>query len=162
MRLTTFSDYTLRTLMYLAAHPDRFVTIAEIAGAYGISSNHLMKVAQHLARGGMVVTLRGPRGGLRLAAAAGTIRVGDVIRGAEPDLAPPGSGDQPDGVLAGVFDRALGAFMAVLDACSVADLVGQPDELWRLLNQAAPAFPDAPGSPAPSRPAKRPPAPRNR
>ena len=52
MRLTTFSDYTLRTLMYLALHPDRFVTIAEIAAAYRISSNHLMKVAQHLASGG--------------------------------------------------------------------------------------------------------------
>ena len=67
MRLTTFSDYTLRTLMYLALHPDRFVTIAEIAAAYRISSNHLMKVAQHLAASGDVMTLRGQHGGLRLA-----------------------------------------------------------------------------------------------
>jgi hypothetical protein len=65
MRLTTFSDYTLRVLMYLALHPNRFVTIPEIAVSFGVSTNHLMKVVQQLAATGDVVTLRGPHGGLR-------------------------------------------------------------------------------------------------
>jgi Rrf2 family nitric oxide-sensitive transcriptional repressor len=75
MRLTTFSDYTLRVLMYLALHPDRFVTIPEIAAAFGVSVNHLMKVVQRLAASGDVETLRGPRGGLRLLRPAEAIRV---------------------------------------------------------------------------------------
>ena len=83
MRLTTFSDFTLRTLTYLALHPDRFVTINEIASAYAISANHLMKVVQALAATGDVVTLRGPHGGLRLARPPEDIRLGDVIRRTE-------------------------------------------------------------------------------
>src|SRR3954452_9572818 len=85
MRLTTFSDYTLRTLTYLALHPDRFVTMAEIAAAYSISRNHLMKVVQNLAGSGDVITLRGPRGGLRRSRTASDIRLADVIRRTEPD-----------------------------------------------------------------------------
>jgi Rrf2 family nitric oxide-sensitive transcriptional repressor len=118
MRLTVFSDYALRVLAYLARHPDRFVTIQEIAGHYGVSGNHLMKVVQHLAASGLVLTLRGPRGGLRLARPAQDIRVGDVVRGTEAGLVsmPGATGD--------VLDRAMAAFMAVLDGCSVADLTG--------------------------------------
>jgi Rrf2 family nitric oxide-sensitive transcriptional repressor len=142
MRLTTFSDYTLRTLMYLALHPDRFVTIAEIAAGYRISPNHLMKVAQHLAGSGDVVTLRGQHGGLRLARAAAAIRVGDVIRRAEQDLtlAPCASCViQPGCVLPGALDRAVAAFMAVLDEYSIADLVAAPGTLLPLLERS-PAF----------------------
>jgi Rrf2 family nitric oxide-sensitive transcriptional repressor len=126
MRLTTFTDYTLRVLIYLALNPDRFVTITEIAGAYNISANHLMKVTQHLAAGGDIITLRGPRGGLRLARAAEAIRIGDIVRRAEPVTAPlPWGGRmiQSECVLPAVLDRAMAAFMAVLDACSLADLV---------------------------------------
>lgn len=126
MRLTTFSDYTLRVLMYLALHPDRFVTIPEIAAAFGISANHLMKVVQHLGASGEVETLRGPRGGLRLARAADGIRVGDVVRRTEPEapLVPcAGCVIQPGCGLPAVLDRAMAAFMAVLDQCTVADLV---------------------------------------
>jgi Rrf2 family nitric oxide-sensitive transcriptional repressor len=138
MRLTTFSDYTLRTLMYLALHPDRFVTIAEIALAYRISSNHLMKVAQHLASGGEVVTLRGQHGGLRLARAAAEIRVGAVVRRAEPDMALAPCSEcviQPGCVLPGVLDRAMAAFLAVLDEHTIADLVAAPGALMPLLAQ---------------------------
>jgi Rrf2 family nitric oxide-sensitive transcriptional repressor len=120
MRLTVFTEYALLVLAYLARHQDRFVTISEIAGAHGISANHLMKVAQHLAASGDVETLRGPRGGLRLARTAVAIRVGDVVRGTERELLS-GAGR---GVLAGsVLDRAVAAFMAVLDECTVADLM---------------------------------------
>jgi Rrf2 family transcriptional regulator, nitric oxide-sensitive transcriptional repressor len=136
MRLTTFSDYTLRTLMYLALHPDRFVTIAEVAAAYRISSNHLMKVAQHLGATGDVLTLRGPRGGLRLARSAASIRVGDVIRRTEPEMAlVPCAGCviQPGCALPSVLDRAVAAFMAVLDGHTIADLVAEPNALLPLL-----------------------------
>jgi Rrf2 family nitric oxide-sensitive transcriptional repressor len=136
MRLTTFSDYALRVLMYLVLHPDRFVTIPEIAAAFGISANHLMKVVQHLGASGDVLTLRGPRGGSRLARAAGAIRVGDVIRGTEPDFAlVPCAGCviHPACGLPQVLDQAMAAFMAVLDGCTVADLVARRDTLLGLL-----------------------------
>jgi Rrf2 family nitric oxide-sensitive transcriptional repressor len=138
MRLTTFSDYTLRTLMYLALHPDRFVTIAEVAAAYRISSNHLMKVVQHLSGSGDVVTLRGQRGGLRLARAPGQIRVGDVIRRTEPDMALVPCAAcviHPGCVLPNVLDQAVAAFMAVLDAHTIADLVATPNALLPLLER---------------------------
>ena len=67
MRLTTYSDYTLRVLMYLALNRARLATITEISAAYGISKNHLMKVVHQLARAGVVESVRGPRGGIRLA-----------------------------------------------------------------------------------------------
>ncbi|HEY4044947.1 MAG TPA: Rrf2 family transcriptional regulator [Rhodopila sp.] len=136
MRLTTFSDYTLRVLMYLALYPERFVTISEIAAALGVSANHLMKVAQHLASRGDVLTLRGPRGGLRLGRPAEAISVGSVIRGTEPDMALVPCGAcliHPECGLSGVLDQALAAFMAVLDGSSVADLVARHKPLTGLL-----------------------------
>lgn len=136
MRLTTFSDYTLRTLMYLACHPNRFVTIAEIAAAYQISSNHLMKVTQELSGSGVVTTLRGPHGGLRLAHSADDIRIGDVIRRTEPEmtLVPwPSHVSQSCSHRPTILDQALAAFMAVLDDHSVADLIADPTALAALL-----------------------------
>jgi Rrf2 family transcriptional regulator, nitric oxide-sensitive transcriptional repressor len=138
MRLTTFSDYTLRVLMYLALHPSRFVTIPEIALAFGVSTNHLMKVVQQLAAAGDVVTLRGPHGGLRLGRPANAISVGSVIRASEPDMALtpcPECVIQPACGLTGVLDQALAAFMAVLDAYTVADLVGRRNTLVELLGR---------------------------
>jgi Rrf2 family nitric oxide-sensitive transcriptional repressor len=142
MRLTTFSDYTLRTLVYLALHPDRFVTIAEIAAAYRISSNHLMKVTQHLAGSGAIITLRGQRGGLRLARSAAEIPIGDVLRGTEPDMVLVPWSDrvtQPTSEMPNVLDRAMAAFLAVLDRHSIADLAANPGALASLL-RGAPKF----------------------
>jgi Rrf2 family nitric oxide-sensitive transcriptional repressor len=138
MRLTVFSDYTLRTLMYLALRPDRFVTIAEVAAAYRISSNHLMKVTQALAAAGLIETLRGQRGGLRLARPAAAIRVGDVVRLTEPDLALVACSDcviRPGCRLLRVLGRAMAAFMAELDGHTVADLIVGADELLPLLGR---------------------------
>ena len=122
MRLTAFSDYTLRTLIYLALRPNELCTIDEIATAYGISGNHLMKVVQQAAQAGEVQTMRGQHGGLRLARAPETINVGTVLRRTEPDLnlAPCFGPDnecciQPACVLQSALREALAAFLAVLD-----------------------------------------------
>jgi Rrf2 family nitric oxide-sensitive transcriptional repressor len=136
MRLTAFTDYTLRTLMYLALRgPDTLCTIEEIAGAYGISANHLMKVVHQAAQAGDVRTVRGQSGGLRLARAPEAINIGAVVRRTEPDFDIAscfGSGAlcriQPACVLQGALADALAAFLAVLDRLSLADLVrpGKP------------------------------------
>ena len=148
MRLTMFSEYALRTLMYLALHPDRFVTIAEIAAAYRISSNHLMKVVQQLAGGGQVITLRGQHGGLRLARPASEIRVGDVIRRTEAStglLPRADCGSGPGDVLPAMLDRAMTAFMAVLDEHTIADLNADAQRLLQSLGRAGDPGVNRPG-----------------
>ncbi|MCW8087829.1 Rrf2 family transcriptional regulator [Roseococcus sp. MDT2-1-1] len=87
MRLTTLTDFALRMLMHLALRPQGRVTISEVAKAYGISENHLMKVAQLLGQEGFVNTVRGRGGGLVLARSADQITVGQVVRRLEPDFA---------------------------------------------------------------------------
>ncbi|HTB45630.1 MAG TPA: Rrf2 family transcriptional regulator [Acetobacteraceae bacterium] len=140
MRLTVFTDYTLRTLIYLALRPDTLVTIADIAGAYKISNNHLMKVVHQLALSGDVVTVRGQRGGLRLARPAVEINVGAVVRRSEADLEMmPCFGTEgacvikPECVLANAVEQALRAFLAALDGYTLADLVQPRLALARLL-----------------------------
>jgi len=87
LRLTVYTDYALRLLMYLALKEDQLATIAEIAKSFAISRNHLMKVAYQLGVAGYVETVRGRGGGLRLAKPAATIGLGDVVRCTEPDMA---------------------------------------------------------------------------
>ena len=86
MRLTVYTDYALRLLMYLALKDDGLATIEEVAQSYGISKNHLMKVAHQLGIAGYVETVRGRRGGLRLAKPATRIGLGEVVRHCEPDI----------------------------------------------------------------------------
>lgn len=80
MRLTSFTDYGLRALMRMAAEPDRAVSTTELAEEFALSRNHLTKIIQRLARGGIVTTRRGGGGGAMLARPAPQIRLGDVVR----------------------------------------------------------------------------------
>jgi Rrf2 family nitric oxide-sensitive transcriptional repressor len=86
MRLTAYTDYSLRVLMRLALRPQELTTIADIARAYRISEHHLMKVVHQLGRAGYIETVRGRGGGLRLARDPTAIWLGDVVRRTEPDL----------------------------------------------------------------------------
>ena len=86
MRLSEYTDYSLRVLMFCAAHPGRLVTIAELATHHAVSKNHLMKVVNDLARQGLLETTRGRGGGLRLLPKPADIRVGDVVRRSETDF----------------------------------------------------------------------------
>ncbi len=141
MRLTVYSDYTLRVLMFLALEPDRLATIPAIANAYGISENHLMKVVHHLARAGIVETVRGNGGGLRLAREPADIRLGEIVRASEGD-APivPCLSDEPRTcriasccLLKGILVDAFDALYDSLDQHTLADLVARPRALKGML-----------------------------
>ena len=132
MRLAEYTDYTLRVLMYCAAHPDRLVTIAELAEQHGVSKNHLMKIVNDLARQGVLETTRGRGGGLRLLRAPAGIRVGDVVRSSETDFSLVECFDRstnacsltPSCRLKGVFHAALQAYFRELDGVTLADIAG--------------------------------------
>ena len=141
MRLTTFSDYTLRVLIFLGTTADRIATIGEVAAAYGISENHLMKVVHSLARRGYIETVRGKGGGMRLRLAPEAINVGEVIRGTEEDSRfvecfDKSTSDcriEPACVLKGILGRALEAFFASLDRYTLSDLIAPRPKLAKLL-----------------------------
>jgi Rrf2 family nitric oxide-sensitive transcriptional repressor len=140
MRLTRYSDYAMRVLLYLGARPDRLCSIAEVARAYGISQNHLMKVAHDLGKAGYVASVRGRFGGLRLGRPASEINVGAVIRHTEDgfDLVDCGTCViAPACGLTGALHEALAAFMAVLDSYSLEDLLGRRMDLAALLGAQA-------------------------
>lgn len=137
MRLTHFSDYALRLMMYAAVRQeqrkDQLVTIEETAALYGLSRAHLMKVANQLTRAGFLKATRGRNGGLSLAKKPEKIRLGDVVRATEPDFALVEcfeSGNQclitPRCRLRGILHEAMGAFMGVLDGRTLADLMLSP------------------------------------
>jgi Rrf2 family nitric oxide-sensitive transcriptional repressor len=130
MRLTTFSDYALRVLMYAGTAGDRLITIEETANAYGISRAHLMKVVNTLTKAGYLKGVRGRSGGFALARRPERINLGAVVRETEPDFALVecfASGNRC--VITGscrlpnVLNEALNAFVATLDRYTLADLM---------------------------------------
>jgi Rrf2 family transcriptional regulator, nitric oxide-sensitive transcriptional repressor len=133
MRLTRYTDYSLRVLIYLGLQTERLSSIREIADLYGISESHLMKVVQALGQSGYVATLRGRGGGLRLAKPPNEINLGDVVRNTEDDVAlvecfAEGGACRIAGPcrLRHLLKDALDAFFAVLDRYTLADLL-QPN-----------------------------------
>jgi Rrf2 family nitric oxide-sensitive transcriptional repressor len=141
VRLTVYTDYSLRLLLYAALKPDGLITIGEVADAYGISRNHLTKVVHQLGLAGYLATVRGKGGGLRLARSPEAVRIGDVVRHTEPDLAltpcfePIGAACAivPACLLRSALMEARAAFLKVLDGYTLADLTAPRGRLRSLL-----------------------------
>lgn len=141
MKLTAFSDYTLRVLMYLAIERERLATIPEIAAAYDISENHLKKVVHQLACAGVIASVRGKGGGIRLAREPGEIRLGQIVRISEGSGAiveclsddPAACRIAPVCRLTAILVSAFESLYARLDEYTLADLVSEPRKLDALL-----------------------------
>lgn len=138
MRLTLSTDYALRILIYLGLKGQELSTIAEIARRYGISRAHLMKVVHRLGQQGYIETLQGKGGGVRLRRPAADIRIGQVVRDTEDDLAVMGCLAEAGFCriercceLRGLLSTATEAFLKVLDDHTVADLLRQRSRLGR-------------------------------
>lgn len=141
MHLSTFTDYTLRTLMYLAVAKDRLATIPELATAYGVSQNHLMKVVHQLSRAGLIESVRGKGGCIRLARQPNEIHLGGVIRVSEGN-APivecfsaekNGCRIAPACRLNRILAQAFDGLFQALDAYTLADLTSNHQELAALM-----------------------------
>lgn len=145
MRLTRYTDYAMRVLLYLASQPDdRLSSIGEIARGYAISQNHLMKVVNDLVRAGYIESVRGRFGGIRLARHADTINVGQVVRHTEDDfdlVDCDGCVIAPACGLTGVLHEATSAFLAVLDRYSLTDVQAGQKDLLRLFGMPSDAVP---------------------
>lgn len=141
MRLTLYTDYALRVLIYVALKQPEVATINEIAQSYQISRNHLMKVVHHLGILGYLETVRGKGGGIRLARAPSKINLAEVVRNTEEDLAlvecfqpgPPHCCIQPECVLRTALRTALDAFLKVLNRYTLKHLIQPNRELKKLL-----------------------------
>ena len=141
MKLTTFTDDSLLVLIDLATQPGQRATIAQIAVAFDVSENHLVKVVHHLGKGGWLANVRGKGGGLELAHAPSRINIGSVVRQTEGAavaaecFSDAGSRCVIAGCcrLKGVLGEAVTAFYAVLDRYTLADIVGNRDELATVL-----------------------------
>jgi Rrf2 family transcriptional regulator, nitric oxide-sensitive transcriptional repressor len=144
MRLNTFTDYCLRTLMYVGLKDAELTTRGEIAAAYDISDNHLMKVVNWLSREGYLATVRGKGGGMQLARDASAISIGELVRASESSSALVECFDPatsccriaPACRLKGIFGEAMEAMYAVLDRYTLADLLSKPRPLAAILQIA--------------------------
>lgn len=140
MQLTHYTDFGVRTLMYLAVQPDRttLFRIAEITQVFDLSPNHVSKIVHHLGKLGYLETIRGKTGGFRLGKPASEINLGLLIRALENSLAPidcskPYCRFTPACQLKGVLAQAVAAYLNVLDQYSLQDIVSNRDDLLGLL-----------------------------
>jgi Rrf2 family nitric oxide-sensitive transcriptional repressor len=154
MRLTMYTDYTLRVMMYLAVkhRQDGVATIDEMARSYDISRNHLTKIVNELAQTGFIETIRGRSGGARLARAPAEISIGAVVRMAEKDFAVVACHDTSTPHNCAIFQacnlkrgmaRAVDAFMQELDKMTLEDAISAPTVAAGLLGIGQPMIPPA-------------------
>lgn len=145
MRLTQFSDYALRLLLYLAQHSERTATIGEIAAWYGVSKDHLVKVAHRLVTLRVVASIQGKGGGLRLAQPAEDIRLDMLVRATEPDFHTVECFDATRNTcriargcaLKRVLHEATDAFLGALGRYSLADVAAAPPFLFTTQRRAS-------------------------
>jgi Rrf2 family transcriptional regulator, nitric oxide-sensitive transcriptional repressor len=145
MQLTYFSDYALRLVLYLATHPDRVVSVQEVSRAYLVSPHHMVKVARLLVGRGIVAAVRGRRGGLRLIVPADHLTLGALVRLTEPNFNVVECFDRvgntcpiaPACGMKGIFNRARGAFLDVLDEHTIAELLPRAPALIKLWKKTA-------------------------
>jgi Rrf2 family nitric oxide-sensitive transcriptional repressor len=145
MQLTYFSDYALRLVLYLAAHPDRLVSVQEVSRAYAVSAHHMVKVSRLLIDRGIVVGVRGRRGGLRLKVPPEQLTVGGLVRMTEPhfnvvecfDTARNTCPIAPACGMKAVLSHARGAFFGVLDEHTIAEFLPRAPALLKLWKETA-------------------------
>lgn len=145
MQLTRFSDYSLRVLLYLAAHQSRLVSVDEVSRAYGVSKHHLVKVVQRLVEEGLVASTRGRGGGLRLNRRPEEINIGALVRATEPHFDLVECFDRDANTcpidsacgLKHVLRTAQRAFLDVLDRSTLSDFVPRAPQLIRLWRKGA-------------------------
>lgn len=142
MRLTTFTNYALRTLMYAAMRGNGLSRAQDVAGAFGISRAHMLKCIHQLGVWGYLENVRGRSGGFRLAKPAEAITVGEVVRLTEDSLDLVECFDPDTNTcplmqlcsLSRTFRRALDAFLAELDRVTIADITTNRKLLWAMLH----------------------------
>ncbi len=143
MQLTLYTDYSLRVLLYLALNPERRCTISEIAEAYGVSRNHLVKVVHNLSKDGWITTTRGKSGGMQLSLPPEQIVLGAVVRQTEPHMNLLECFDSETNTcpiteacaLKRVLYQARRSFMDVLDSHTLADVMGRREQVIEILAQ---------------------------
>ena len=137
MRLTRFTDYSLRVLIYLGQNTENRVTIQQISEAYDISKNHLMKVVSNLTRLQFVVAQRGPGGGIQLNRLPGEIRLSEVIRNTEKHLQQHDFSDTgestADARLSSFLQHAIETYLDALACFTLADVLDPQAEVVQLL-----------------------------
>lgn len=140
MQLTRYTDFGIRTLMYLAIQPERetLFRISEITEVFELSPNHVSKIVHHLGKLGYLETIRGKSGGFRLGKSPQEINIGQLVRALENSLAPidcskPYCRLTPSCQLKGVLAEAVTAYLAVLDQYSLADIASNRESLLKLL-----------------------------
>ncbi|TQI78420.1 BadM/Rrf2 family transcriptional regulator [Serratia fonticola] len=138
MQLTSFTDYGLRALIYMASLPaDKMTSISEVTEVYGVSRNHMVKIINQLSREGFVTAVRGKNGGIRLGKPAESIRLGDVVRALEPLSLVNCSSEfchiTPACRLKQVLQQAVQNFLEELDKHTLADMVEDNLPLYKLL-----------------------------
>lgn len=149
MRLTSYSNYSLRVLLSAAARSPRLTTIREVAEAFDLPQSHLVKCVHQLGAWGYLETVRGNRGGFRLKKSAASISLGEVVRRTEDGLSVVECLDPATNTcplvdrcrMSQVLRRATDAFLDVLDKLTLADVAGNEADFRALLDGAGPARP---------------------
>ena len=141
MQLTQFTDYSFRMLIYIASRNGEVCTISDVADSYSISKSHLTKVAHHLGQLGIVKTIRGKRGGLRLQASPDSINLGRLVQQLEPNFTIVECFDKANGRcviapvcrLKHVLHEAKDSFIQTLEQYTLSDILLNRQQLSELL-----------------------------